>query len=238
MNSEQFFKELERINIILTEEQLNQLELYYKELIDYNKHTNLTAITKKGDVYLKHFYDSLTLSISNDFNKPLKVLDIGSGAGFPGVVLKIAFPSIKLTLLDSNIKKIKFLNQLIKKLQIHAEIVHDRSEKYIKNNREKFDIVTARAVKDLPVLSELAIPFVKVGGYFLAMKGSNDEEIELSKDGITTLGAEIENVYNFYLPNNGGERKIIKIKKIKKTSPSYPRPYEKILKKPLKKKEK
>lgn len=235
MNKEEFIKELNKIDVNLSETQLEQLEIYCNDLIKYNEHTNLTAIKEKEEIYLKHFYDSLTLALTTDFNKVNNLLDIGTGAGFPGLVLKIAFPNLKVTLLDSNNKKTKFLEYITDTLKLtDVEIINDRSEKYIENKRENYDIVTARAVKNLPVLNELCIPFVKVGGYFLAMKGQNSEEIELSKDGIRILNATIENITEIKLPKEESERKILKIKKQGNTNIKYPRSYEKILKKPLK----
>lgn len=235
MNKEEFINELKKIGVNLTKKQINELEIYSNELIKYNNHTNLTAIKNKEDIYLKHFYDSLTLVLTTNFNEINNLLDIGTGAGFPGLVLKIAFPHIQVTLLDSNNKKTKFLEYMkdILKLE-NVEIINDRSEKYIENYRESFDVVTARAVKNLPVLSELCIPFTKVGGYFLAMKGHNQDEITESIKGIEILNAKIEEIKEIKLPYENSDRTILKIKKIGKTNPMYPRSYEKIIKKPLK----
>ena len=236
MNKEIFISELKKIGVNLTEDQIKQLEIYVYELIKYNEHTNLTAIKEKNEIYLKHFYDSLTLSLTTDFTKIDTLLDIGTGAGFPGLVLKIAYPNLHITLLDSNNKKTKFLEYMKDVLKLeNVEIINDRCEKFIENRREYYDIVTARAVKNLPVLSELCIPFVKINGYFLAMKGSNTEEIEESKEGIKILNANIEKIYEIVLPIEESTRNLLKIKKINKTDTKYPRPYEKILKKPLKK---
>lgn len=235
MNKEEFIKELNKLGLTLTEKQTKQLEIYSRELIKYNEHTNLTAIKEEKDIYLKHFFDSLTLTITTDFNKVNNLLDIGTGAGFPGLVLKIAFPNLKVTLLDSNNKKTKFLEYMVELLKLeNVEIINDRCEKVIQNYREYYDIVTARAVKNLPVLNELCIPFVKVDGYFLAMKGQNNDEIEESKLGIVTLNATIENVTEIILPKEESHRTILKIKKQGPTNNLYPRSYEKILKKPLK----
>ena len=235
MNKEEFIIELTKIGIKLSEKQLEQLEIYCNELIKYNEHTNLTAIKEKKDIYLKHFYDSLTLAITIDFNKINNLLDIGTGAGFPGLVIKIAFPNLKVTLLDSNNKKTKFLEYIVNLLKLdNVQIINDRCEKYIKNRREYYDIVTARAVKNLPVLNELCIPFVKIDGYFLAMKGHSSEEIEESKKGIETLNATLEEIKHIKLPMEESERTILKIKKQGNTNLMYPRSYEKILKKPLK----
>lgn len=235
MTKEEFLKELNKLNIILSEKQIEQFEIYCDELIKYNEHTNLTAIKEKNAIYLKHFYDSITICLTTDFNRVETLLDIGTGAGFPGLVLKIVYPNLKVTLLDSNNKKTKFLQYMVDILKLtDVEIVNERSEKYIENKREFYDIVTARAVKNLPVLNELCIPFVKVGGYFLAMKGKNSEEIEESAKGIEILNATIEKILKIKLPKEKSERTIIKIKKQGKTNPLYPRIYEHILKKPLK----
>ena len=235
MNKEKFVEELKKIGLTLSDKQLNDLSIYSEELIKYNEHTNLTAIKEEPEIYLKHFYDSLTLVLVTDFNKISNLLDIGSGAGFPGLVLKIAFPNLKVTLLDSNNKKTKFLEYMVKLLKLeNVEIITERCEKFIENRRESYNIVTARAVKNLPVLNELCIPFVKVGGYFLAMKGSNKEEIAESQTGIKTLNAELEEIKEIILPIEESERTILKIKKQAITNPIYPRSYEKILKKPLK----
>lgn len=235
MNKEEFIKELNKININLSTEQLNQLEIYKDFLIEYNTHTNLTAIKNPEDIYLKHFYDSLTLTKVIDFTKFNNLLDIGTGAGFPGVVLKIAFPNINITLLDSNGKKIEFLHQLIEKLNLkNIELINDRAEEYIKNKREKFDIVTARAVSNMSIITELCLPYVKINGYFIAMKGSNQEEITESTTAINTLGGKLEKNEIISLPKEESTRQLICIKKEKNTPLEYPRRYDKIIKKPLK----
>ena len=234
MNETEFIKELKNIDIILTQNQINKFKIYYEYLIEYNKHTNLTSITTKEDVYLKHFYDSCLLTKTIDFNNINTMLDIGCGAGFPGIVIKILFPNIKLTLLDSNNKKTKFCESLSKLLELdNVEIVNKRAEEYIVEKREFFDIVSARAVKNLPVLIELSIPYVKQNGYFIAMKSDYEEELNKSKNGIKVLGAEYIKTININLPNNTGVRNFILIKKINKTNPKYPRNYSQIIKKPL-----
>lgn len=234
MNETEFINELKKIDIILTQNQINKFKIYYEYLIEYNKHTNLTSITTKEDVYLKHFYDSCLLTKTIDFNNIDTMLDIGCGAGFPGIVIKILFPNIKLTLLDSNNKKTKFCESLSKLLELdNVEIVNKRAEEYIVKKREYFDIVSARAVKNLPVLIELSIPYVKQNGYFIAMKSDYEEELNNSKNGIKVLGAEYIKTININLPNNTGIRNFILIKKINKTNPKYPRNYSQIIKKPL-----
>ena len=233
MSKEEFVKILkEELNITCNTDILSKLEIYANFLLDYNKITNLTAITDIESIYLKHFYDSLTITKEINLTNE-KILDIGTGAGFPGVVLKIFYPEIKLFLLDSNNKKTIFLTKLIQKLNIDAEIINDRAEQYINNKREYFNLVVSRAVASLPLLVELSLPYVKVGGYFIAMKGNAQEEINLSLKGISILGGTIENINQFSLINNNGERTLIKIKKTSSTNNKYPRNYNQILKKPL-----
>ena len=234
MKNEEFYKELEKINISLDDKQKEQLEKYYEYLIEYNSHTNVTSIINKEDVYLKHFYDSITLSTTTDFYNINNMLDIGCGAGFPGLVIKIVFPHIKLTLLDSNNKKTTFCKNLVEKLNLdNVEIINERAEEFIKNKREFYDIVTARAVKNLPVLNELAIPYVKINGLFIAMKSNIDNELKESLKGIDILGGKYLETINLDLPNNSGTRNFIIIKKINKTNNKYPRQYNQIIKKSL-----
>ncbi len=235
MNKQEFINKVGELGVTLTEEQLNQLDTYCNFLLEYNSHTNLTAIKEEDQVYLKHFYDSLTFIKAIDVTKYNNLLDIGTGAGFPGMVLKIVFPELEVTLLDSNNKKINFLQELSKKLSLtKVNFYHGRAEDFCSKNRETFDIVTARAVTNMTALSELCIPLVKINGYFIALKGSNQEELTDSKNAITILGGQIENTINFELPYDGGERNIVKISKQKNTPKEYPRRYDKIVKKPLK----
>lgn len=235
MNKEEFIKELAKLNVILTDNQLNQLELYCQYLLEYNSHTNLTAIKEPDQVYLKHFYDSLTIVKAIDIKNYKTLLDIGTGAGFPGMVLKIAFPNLEVTLLDSNNKKINFLKELTNKLNLtNINFFHGRAEDFCKNNREKFDVVTARAVSNLPVLSELCLPLTKINGYFVPLKGANEEELTAAEYAIKTLGGNLEQRITFKLPKEESLRNILLIKKIFKTPSEYPRRYEKIVNKPLK----
>ena len=233
MNKEIFIKELEKINIFLTEEQLEQLEQYYKLIIEYNKHTNLTRIIDKEEVYLKHYYDSLTLVKAIKLDDQT-LLDVGTGAGFPGIVLKIVFPNLKVTLIDSLNKRILFLKDVIKHLKLkNIEAIHTRAEDFIINNREKYDIVTSCAVANLRILSELCIPFVKVNGYFIPMKSDIENELKDSLNAISILDSIIEDRIEFYLYNNDLLRNLVKIKKNKKTNSKYPRKFNEIKKKPL-----
>lgn len=235
MTIEEFKIELNKLNISPTKEELKKLETYANMLLEYNKKFNLTAITKIYEIYLKHFYDSLTLTKVIDLNSELKVLDIGTGAGFPGIVLKIFFPKLEITLLDSNNKKIMFLNDVIKELKLEGiKTIHGRAEELPKEFRENFDIVTSRAVANLRVLTELSISYVKVGGYFIALKGKAEEELKESESTIKILDCKIEQQERFILPDNISERTIIKTKKEKSTPSTIPRKYDKIIKQPLK----
>lgn len=233
MNKEDFIKELEKLNIKLSEYQINLLEKYYELLISWNKKINLTRITEKNEVYLKHFYDSLTLIKAIDLNKNLYVCDIGTGAGFPGIVLKIVFPNLKIVLVDSLGKRIEFLNEVINKLNLTNIItINERAEIYIKNNIEKFDLITCRAVSKLNIISEICIPGLKINGYFIPMKAQIDEEIK-NIEFINKLSCKIENIISFKLPKENSTRNLIIIKKIGKTNIMYPRSFEKIKKRPL-----
>ncbi len=231
MNLELFIEETKKLGICFNQKQQNQLEEFYRLLITWNEKMNLTRITNQEDVYLKHFYDSLTLVKGIDLNQNLSLCDVGTGAGFPGIVLKIAFPNLKITLIDSLQKRINYLNDIIQKLELtEIETIHTRAEDYAKVNREKFDIVTARAVANLKVLSELCIPMVKEQGYLIAMKANIEEELENSKDILNKLDSQIEKIETFSLPVENSIRNIIYIKKLKKTNPLYPRKMDKIKK--------
>ncbi len=233
MTKEEFYKKLKEIKIELNPLQKEQFENYYKFLNEYNNHTNITAITNKEDVYLKHFYDSALLATTIDFNKVTNLLDIGCGAGFPGIVIKILYPHINLTLLDSNNKKTKFCEYIIKELDLKdVVIINKRAEDYIENKREYFDVVTARAVKNLNILNELAIPYVKLNGYFIAMKSSIDNELKESMNGINILGAKYINTISI-TKDILGLRNFVIIEKLKETEKKYPRNYNNIIKKPL-----
>ena len=236
MNIEEFINETKKLGIDVTGEQLEKLEIYCNFLLEYNTHTNLTAIKNREEVYLKHFYDSLTLVKSIDLTSIENLLDIGTGAGFPGIVLKIFFPNLQIYLVDSNNKKTKFLNELKNKLNVDkVEVINNRIENITSRFINSIDVVTARAVTNLPVLVELALPLVKVNKYFIAMKGNAQEELENSEYAITYLGGKIEDVKEFDLPHDAGKRTLISIKKIKKSELNKLRPYEKIVKKPLQK---
>lgn len=223
MNENLFILELNKIGINPTKEQLNQLEKYYELLVKWNEQFNLTAITEKEEVYLKHFFDSLTINSVIDLNKVTSLCDIGSGAGFPGLVLKIMFPNVKITLIDSLNKRVNFLNTVIKELGLNQiEAIHIRIEEYGKNNREKFDVVTARAVTQLPILLEYAIPITKINGYFIPLKGSIDE-IDTCINALKILNTHLLDKHEFYLPIENSKRIIYKFQKKQITSLKYPR---------------
>ena len=214
MNKEEFINELKKMNITITEEQLNQLDLYYNLLVEWNEKINLTRIIKEEDVYLKHFYDSLTLAKVVNLNDNLTLCDIGTGAGFPGIVLKIVFPNLKVTLVDSLLKRIKFLNIVIEKLKLtNIETVHTRAEDYAKINKNKFDIVTCRAVSRLSNLLEYCLPIVKKNGCFLPMKANCDDEIEEIMATLDQKKVEIANINKFLLPYENSNRTIIEFRK-------------------------
>lgn len=234
MNKKEFINALKELNISVTPLQLEKLDIYYNLLIEENKKYNLTAITNKEDVYLKHFYDSLTLTkiitLSNQH-----ICDIGTGAGFPGIVLKIIFPDLKVTLLDSTEKKCKFLKLIISKLNLNnIDVINERAEIYSKTTREKYDIVTSRAVAPLKHLLEYSIPLVKVNGYYIAMKGDISKEI-VGID-IYEKKLDIKEVkrLSFELPKENSIRTLIKYQKIAKTNIKYPRKYTEIKKKEIK----
>ena len=222
-----FDNELEKMNIRLTDDQKSQFDLYYELLIEWNRVMNLTGITDYDEVNLKHFTDSLTISRIIDMAQINTLIDVGTGAGFPGIPIKIAFPHIKVYLLDSLNKRIKFLNEVIKKLGLkNIYAFHGRAEDFAKDRqyREKFDVCVSRAVANLSTLSEYCIPFVKTGGYFVSYKGGDsDEEVVRSENAITLLGGEIENTDRFFLPDTDMGRTLIKITKRKSTPNRYPR---------------
>ncbi|MBY0123653.1 16S rRNA (guanine(527)-N(7))-methyltransferase RsmG [Bacillus sp. S/N-304-OC-R1] len=227
MNIEQFKDALLAKGISLSPKQLDQYETYYSLLVEWNEKMNLTAITDKPEVYLKHFYDSITAAFYFDFNRPLHICDVGAGAGFPSLPIKIAFPEIKVTIVDSLNKRIGFLEHLSKELGLeNVQLIHDRAETFgqKKEHREAYDVVTARAVARLSVLSELCMPLVKVGGTFIAMKGASaGEELDVGKKAITILGGKLQQSFSFTLPQEDSERNILIIEKEKATPKKYPR---------------
>ena len=220
---------------ILSNEMLEQLNKYYHLLVAENEKINLTSITEIEDVYIKHFYDSLLLTKETNMNQISTLVDVGTGAGFPGIPVKIMYPHLQLTLIEPTGKRCLFLEKVVKELQLNdVKIVNDRAENCIINMRETFDLATARAVSQLNILSEIVIPFVKKDGLFIAMKGSNyNEELENATKAIQTLGAKIEKITSYELPKEKGKRVFISLKKVKNTPSIYPRIYSKIKKQPL-----
>lgn len=200
----------------------NKFDIYYQALVSYNEKVNLTAITEKNEVYTKHFLDSI-LGV-NEIPKNATVVDVGTGAGFPGLPLKIVRPDINLTLVDSLYKRVNFLNLLCEKLNIESTNLHSRAEEFAKKNFEKFDVAVARAVAKLNTLLEYLLPLIKVGGIVVAYKGSNSlEELNEAQKALEVLGGEFVKTLSFNLPNQTGERNILIIKKIKHTPKQYPR---------------
>lgn len=222
--------------ITLKENQYEQFQKYFELLTEWNEKMNLTAITDESGVALKHFADSLSLLNFVDIPQNSSLADVGTGAGFPGVVLKIARPDIKLTLIDSLNKRLVFLGEVCAQLGIEAELIHSRAEDGARDEkfRESFDFAVSRAVARMNVLSEYCLPYVKVGGAFCAMKGAQaNEEFKESLNAINTLGGKLENKYFFELPKNGGERAIAVVRKVKNTPQKYPRQSGKIKAKAL-----
>ncbi len=234
MTKKEFILLLEKENIKIDDHQFSQLEKYFELLVDYNKKVNLTAITNKEEVFLKHFFDSLTVTKVVDFNQKQKICDVGTGAGFPGLVLKILYPETELTLVDSLNKRIKFLDLVISSLKLkNVYTIHSRAEDYGKNNKEKFDVVTARAVTQLPKLLELCVPIVKVGGVFISMKADAEEEIRSSKRAMSELKVSLEKKEVFSLPKENSSRTILMFRKNEKTKKEFPRSPSEIKKQPL-----
>ncbi|CAI9394320.1 Ribosomal RNA small subunit methyltransferase G [Bacillus sp. T2.9-1] len=228
MKTEDFIQMLSDKGITLSDQQIKQFELYFETLVEWNEKMNLTAITEKSDVYLKHFYDSITAGFYyNGFHDAVHVCDVGAGAGFPSIPLKIVFPDLKVTIVDSLKKRIHFLEHLASQLELkEVNFIHDRAETFGQNKafRESFDIVTARAVARLSVLSELCLPLAKVGGTFVAMKAASaKEEIEAGKKAVSLLGGKIQATHSFLLPVEESERNIIIMEKEKPTPKKYPR---------------
>lgn len=234
MTENDFELELNKIGIKVSSEQLNQFNRYYELLIEWNEKINLTSIIEKKDVYLKHFYDSATIVKVINLEKEKSLCDIGTGAGFPGIVLKILFPTLKVTLIDALEKRIKFLNVVISELNLKdIETIHARSEEYGIKNRELYDIVTARAVASLPVLMEYCVPLVKTGKFFIPMKANISQEINISENAIKKLNLREMKTEKFLLPYENSQRNIILYLKEKATLSIYPRKNSDIKKKPL-----
>ena len=226
-STESFVKGLEQLNIELSENQIQQFLKYYEMLVEWNKVMNLTAITEYEEVVAKHFLDSLASVKVCDFSKIKTVIDIGTGAGFPGIPLKIAFPQLNIVLLDSLNKRINFLNEVIRELGPQdIRCIHGRAEDFAKQKeyRENFDLCVSRAVANMSTLSEYCMPYVKVNGYFVPYKsGKIDEELEQAKKAVAVLGGKIEHVEKFQLLDTDMERSFVVVKKQKATPKKYPR---------------
>ncbi len=229
MNKETFILEVEKLGIEVTPDKLEKIDQFYQLLIEWNQKINLTTIIEEESVYLKHFYDSLTLFRDYDLNQNIKLCDVGSGAGFPGIILKIFFPNLEVTLIDSLNKRIVYLNDVITKLDLkNIEAVHARMEEYSRMHEEEFDIITARAVASLTILSEICVRSLKIDGYLLFMKGNCDEELDNAKTNFSNLSLKIINIDKFLLPIEKSNRTIIKMQKTNKTDKKYPRRFDKI----------
>lgn len=226
----------EEFGIVISDEQVDQFMQYMELLKQWNRKMNLTAIEDDREIVIKHFVDSLTI-LQYIKEEKADVIDVGSGAGFPGIPLKILKGGLDITLLDSLQKRVSFLREVITSLELDGiKAVHGRAEDFGKDGlfREKFQYSVARAVAGMPVLLEYCLPFVKVGGFFIAMKGKNTEEIEESKKALDILGGEIEAIKEFQLPYFNSKRNIILVKKLRHTPTKYPRKSGKPSKQPLK----
>ena len=209
MNKEEFIEELKKINIVITEKQLKQLDLFYNLLLEWNKKINLTRITEEKDVYLKHFYDSLTITKVVDLNKYETLCDVGTGAGFPGIVIKIMYPHLKITLIDSLQKRVNYLNEVIKILNLdNIKAIHVRGEDY----KETFDIVTSRAVANIEKLVTYTMHLVNSNGMFIAMKGNIDNELTKDVEQKLLKKYKIVKIENFLLPKENSLRSLVVMK--------------------------
>ena len=233
MNKEEFINELAKLNINITDKQLRNLDTYYHFLVEENEKYNLTNITEESAVYLKHFYDSLTITKIINLNNQY-ICDIGTGAGFPGMVLKIIFPNLKIDLLDATTKKCDFLNQLINKLELkNINVINNRAELYSMKNREKYDIVTSRAVAPLKHLLEYSIPLLKIDGKFIALKSNITDELQNIGNYYKKLSLKNEKIIEFKLPKELSKRTIYEVTKANSTPSIYPRSYSQIKKKDI-----
>ncbi|WP_301170093.1 16S rRNA (guanine(527)-N(7))-methyltransferase RsmG [Brevibacillus nitrificans] len=227
MTKEQFAEALAAKGIVLTERQMTQFDQFFHLLVEWNEKMNLTGITEEGQVYNKHFYDSITPSFYFPFEKAESVVDIGGGAGFPSIPLKICFPHLKMTIIDSLNKRMNFLQHVASELGLeNVNPVHGRAEERGQEpaHREKYDLVVARAVARMNLLSEFCLPFAKVGGHFVALKGAEMTlELNEAKKAIKTLGGKTRKVETFQLMEEAGERNIVVVEKVEATPKSYPR---------------
>lgn len=234
MTKEEFILEVEKLGIEITPDKMEKLDKFYHLLLEWNEKINLTTITKEEDVYLKHFYDSLTLYKIIDLKENLTLCDVGSGAGFPGIVLKIFFPNLKITLIDSLNKRVNYLNLVISSLNLNGiEAHHFRMEEFSKCNEEAFDVITARAVASISILSEISIRSLKLNGKLIFMKANCDEELEKIDNVMKNLNLSNMKVIKFILPFENSNRTLISLTKTKKTNNKFPRYIDKIKRNPL-----
>ena len=236
MNKQEFYEKVkEQVGIDLTEKQKYQYQRYYELVVEWNKKNKLTAKTEKEEFYTKHFFDSISLAFNKDYSNVENICDVGSGAGFPSIPLKILYPNLKVTIVDSLNKRIKFLDLIKNELELtDCNFIHARAEEIGQNKdyREKFEVVTARAVARLNILSELCLPLVKKGGYFLSLKAQKaEEETKEAINAIKLLGGKLEKDLEFSI--EGEERHILEIRKAKETPNKYPRKVGTPNKKPL-----
>lgn len=226
-NTAQFEKDLDALGILFTRKQVQHFLRYYELLVEKNKVVNLTAITEYEDVLKKHFVDSVSLVKAMNLSCSLSVIDVGTGAGFPGLALKLAFPELKVTLLDSLNKRIQFLNEVIEELDIDGvETIHGRAEDFAKPGklREKYDLCVSRAVANLSTLCEYCLPFVKAGGLFVSYKSEKiSEELAAAERAVSILGGKVEEQIEFMLPDSDSYRNLVVIRKDKETPMKYPR---------------
>ncbi len=232
MNKQEFIDNCKSISIDITNEIYNKLYFYFESLVEWNNKFNMTTILEEKDVFLLHFYDSLCLIKAIQLNSVESLCDFGTGAGFPGLVLAIVFENINVTLIESNAKKCSFLEYIKKKLNLkNVEIINSRVEEYSRKNREKFDVVTCRAVTSIPIILELSTSLVKVNGYLSPLKSNCDEELLKYKYLLKELDLEMTKKITYNLPINNAFRTIPVFKKNKKTNIKYPENYAKIVKK-------
>ena len=224
---------LKHLNKELSNQELELFDLYYETLVSYNEHTNLTRITSRQDADIKHFLDSLLLSKLYPLDHPYRFCDMGAGAGFPSIPLLICYPNLRVVIVESQIKRVNFLLHLKKVLNLDFEVVHERAEVYAQNHLETFDIVTARALGELRLILEFGVPLLKVGGYFIAPKGSKyQEELDQAKEALRKLHMKQISSMEVELPDESGFRMNLLFQKEKHAS-GYPRPYAVMIKKPL-----
>ncbi len=232
MNKNEFIKYCDELNININEDIYNKLYKYYELLNEWNNKFNLTNILEEKDVFLLHFYDSICLTKAINYKDKISLLDFGTGAGFPGMIIALLFSNINVTLIESNNKKCSFLEEIKKELDIkNVNIICDRIENYSKNNREEYDYVTCRAVTSIPIIIEISTSTIKVGGYLVPLKSNSNEEIKKYEYLNKEFNLKIEKIIKYNLPINDAYRMIPVYKKVGITSSKYPRNYSQIIKK-------